>query len=191
MAGKRMIDENICIDKRLNAVKEGAENLFYRLLVKTDDNGNVFAEPDLIKGQLYPRRLDISLEEIQARLDELHNATGGNGFGLIIIYEKNREKYAHLPGFFKYQRLRTDIKPKVIYPIPTKEDLERIRNKSLPQVSKDKKDKEVSKEEIVNFKILYKNAESLKMHLTTRGFDEECIAKVLKKVFPKGEKLSL
>ncbi|MFH1441315.1 MAG: hypothetical protein ABIH18_04690 [Candidatus Omnitrophota bacterium] len=72
-----MIDESICIDKRLNSVSEGAENLFYRLLSKTDDAGRIFADSSLIKGQIYPRR-DISVKEIENRLRELHELNGLN-----------------------------------------------------------------------------------------------------------------
>ena len=112
-----MIDESICIDKRLNSVSEGAENLFYRLLSKTDDAGRVFADSSLIKGQIYPRR-EISLKGIEERLRELNEVKDDKGKGLIVLYEAKNEMYCCFPNFNKHQTLRSDIKQKISYPQP-------------------------------------------------------------------------
>ena len=110
------MSEEVCIDKRLNAVSEGAENLFYRMLVKADDAGNVFADPVLVRNQMYPRR-DITLREAEDRIMELHNKKGEHGKGLIDIYYMRGDFYAHFPGFRKHQILRKDIIPRIIYPV--------------------------------------------------------------------------
>lgn len=190
MPGRRMIVENICIDKRLNKVSEGSENLFYRLLTKADDGAIVFADTDLIKQQVYPRRQDVTEEEIEKRLQELHNARDEYGLGLIVLYVKSGERYAYLPKFFKHQTLRKDIKPKYLYPAITKEDLERIRNGAARKVSNKEVNKEVSKDEVKTFKTLYRDPEKLRLHLVARDVGPEKIEDILNKVFDlkKGKK---
>lgn len=187
MPGKRMIDESICIDKRLNSVSEGAENLFYRLLSKTDDAGRVFADASLIKGQIYTRR-DISVKEIESRLKELHDAKDEKGRGLIILYEAKKEGYCYFPNFSKHQTLRSDIKAKVSYPQPPpvtdSVQVVTVSDGSVSQVSKEVISKKVSKQEIEDFKKIFtKDKEGLKRHLTTRGFKAAKIRSILNRVF--------
>lgn len=191
-----MLDESICIDKRLNSVSEGAENLFYRLLSKTDDKANIFADLDLIKGQIYSRRTYITEEAIKTRLLELHNAKNEEeeeipedekDMGLIDIYKIKGGFYAHFPKFFKHQKLRKDIEPKVLYPLHPRNNPLRTCNDPFTQdkLSKDKLRKEVSKEEIENLKKLFNNnPEKIKAHLKARGLGEESIKDVLKKILP-------
>lgn len=187
MPGKRMVDESICIDKRLNSVSEGAENLFYRLLSKTDDAGRVFADASLIKGQIYPRR-DMPVEEIEKRLKELDRAKDEKGNGLIVLYEVSKERYCYFPKFDKHQTLRSDIKPKISYPQPppVTNSLQVVTDsdESVSQVSKKVISKKVSKQEIENLqKIFEKDKEGLKGHLTARGFKPAKIRNILNKVF--------
>lgn len=181
MPGKRMLDESICIDKRLNQVSEGAENLFYRMLARTDDAGNVYAEPDLIKSQIYSRRPTIDIEEIKKRLLELHNSKSGEQLGLIELYSNNGELYAHFPNFFKHQKLRSDIKPKIQYPLRTRNNSLRTCNdpftqvsKLSKQVSKDETDCIDIKKEIQKLKKLYlKDEDTIRSLLLNMGFTEE------------------
>lgn len=187
MPGKRMIDESICIDKRLNSVSEGAENLFYRLLSKSDDAGRVFADSCLIKGQIYPRR-DISTKEIENRLKELHEERDEKDSGLIVLYEAKNETYCYFPNFNKYQTLRSDIKARISYPQPPAvTDSIRVvtdSDESVSQVSKEVISKKVSKQEIEDFKKIFtKDKESLKRHLTIRGFKPARIRSILNRVY--------
>jgi len=193
--GKRMIDESICIDKRLNSVSEGAENLFYRLLSKTDDAGRVFADSSLIKGQIYPRR-DVSIKTIEERLKELHGAKDDKGRGLIELYETKDERYCYFPNFNKHQTLRSDIKAKISYPQPPPTtDAIRVvtdSDKNVSQVSKEVLSKKVSKQEIEDFKKIFSEDKGgLKRHLTTRGFKPAKIRSILKRVFSDMEDLGL
>lgn len=181
-----MIDESICIDKRLNSVSEGAENLFYRLLSKTDDAGRIFADASLIKGQLYPRR-DIPVKGIEERLKELNEAKDEKGRGLIVLYEAKGERYCYFPNFNKHQTLRSDIRAKITYPQPASvTDAERVvtdLSGNVPQVSKEVLSKKVSKQEIEDFKKLFKDKEALKRHLSARGFGPGRMRNILIRVF--------
>ena len=187
MPGKRMIDESICIDKRLNSVSEGAENLFYRLLSKTDDVGRMYADSCLIKGQIYSRR-DISIKGIEDRLKELNEAKNEQGRGLIVLYEAKNERYCYFPNFNKHQMLRSDIRTRISYPQPPfVTDAERVVTDSagcVAQVSKEVLSKKVSKQEIEDFKTIFNmDKESLKNHLIARGFKPAKIRSTLNRVF--------
>lgn len=90
-------------------VSEGAENLYYRLLVMSDDFGCYHADCGIIKGKAYTLR-KISLPAIEKRLRELKEVH------LIKMYEVNEESYIQIKKFEEYQRFRSDIKRKSVYP---------------------------------------------------------------------------
>ena len=111
MAKGRMLDKVIILSKKLNKISEGAENLYYRTLVCVDDYGRYHADPEIIKGQIYPRR-KISISIIKKRLDELWKA------GLIKLYEDDGETYLEITSFEKHQKFRADIQKKAECPEP-------------------------------------------------------------------------
>jgi len=106
-----MIDKVIVLSRKINKISEGAENLYYRIYVNTDDYGHYHADPDIIKGQIYTLR-NISLTEIQARISELAK------IGLIKLYNHNTEEYLEIVDFEKHQTFRKDIIRQKIYPTP-------------------------------------------------------------------------
>ena len=120
MARGRMIDRVIILSRKVNAVSEGAENLYYRLNVCADDFGRYHADPEIIKGQIYTKRR-ISLASIKSRLDELWEA------GLLKFYADDGENYLEIVDFEKHQTFRSDIQRKAEYPVP-KDFLQRSRN---------------------------------------------------------------
>ena len=109
MASARLLSKNIILSRKLNEVSEGAENLYYRLLVMSDDFGCYHADPGIIKGQLYTLR-KISLSIIEKRLEELKE------IHLIKMYPVNGESYIQIKKFEEYQRFRSDIKRKSEFP---------------------------------------------------------------------------
>jgi len=111
MAKGRMLDRVIILSKKINAVSEGAENLYYRLLVMTDDYGRFHADPEIIRGVIYTRR-KITYAVIKRRLNELFKV------GLIRIYEDDGEKYLEITKFEEHQKFRSDIKRQAEYPHP-------------------------------------------------------------------------
>ena len=120
MARGRMIDKVIILSKKINAVSEGAENLYYRIYVNTDDYGRYHADPEILKGQIYTRR-KISKTIIEKRLNELWNV------GLINLYKNNGEMYLEIVDFEKHQTFRSDVKKRAEYPDP-ETFLQRPRN---------------------------------------------------------------
>lgn len=109
MASARLLSKNIILSRKLNVVSEGAENLYYRLLVMSDDFGCYHADSSIIKGKAYTLR-KISLSTIEKRLLELKE------IHLIKMYSVNGEYYIQIKKFEEYQRFRSDIKRKSEYP---------------------------------------------------------------------------
>src|SRR5258708_3653539 len=102
MAGKRMVYENMCDSVKFSKVSAEAERLWTRMLTKTDDNGNLNADPALVRGHCLPK-FDVTLAQVSGWLLELENV------GLITCYEAKDERFLHFTGFEVYQKLRTDI----------------------------------------------------------------------------------
>ena len=112
MAHGRLLNKTIILSRKLNEVSEGAENLYYRLLVMVDDYGHFHADPQILKGQLYTLRRSTTEPQIAKRLDEL------SSLGLIKLYKNNGEIYLEILQFEKNQKFRADIKRKEDFPAP-------------------------------------------------------------------------
>ena len=99
MARGRMIDKVIILSRKINAISEGAENLYYRIYVNTDDFGLFHADPEILKGQIYTLRKDITIEIIQNRLDELIEIDDkkikeiGTKYYYASVYRKDQNIY--------------------------------------------------------------------------------------------------
>jgi hypothetical protein len=106
-----MIDKVVILSKKVNAVSEGAENLYYRANISADDYGRYHAEPEILKGQIYTLR-KISLKEIARRVDELWR------INLVKLYEVSGERYLEVVDFEKHQTFKTDRAKKAEYPEP-------------------------------------------------------------------------
>ena len=124
MAKGRLLNRVIILSRKINAISEGAENLYYRLLVISDDYGRFHADPEIIKGQIYTLR-KIKISTIKQRLQELDDIK------LIKIYNSNGEKYLEIVNFEKNQYFRKDIKRKSDFP----SFQQRSRNEKLQVVT--------------------------------------------------------
>lgn len=119
MARGRMIDKVICLSQKINTVSEGAENLYYRIYVNTDDFGRYHADPKILKGKVYTLR-SISVATIEKRLNELMEVRGGDktkDYGLIDIYESGGELYLEIMDFKEHQSFRKDYVRKHLFPM--------------------------------------------------------------------------
>lgn len=109
MAGKRMIQKNICYSDKLSEASDGAETLWIRLITHADDVGRFFANPHTLKDACYPKK-NVTPEEIGRRVEELAR------LGLIKVYEVNCVKYLQIYRFDDFQILRRDIKRRIDFP---------------------------------------------------------------------------
>jgi hypothetical protein len=99
---------------KINAVSEGAELLYRRLLEVVDDNGNYYAEPGLILGYIFAHRMannQLTTNEMAARVQELATAE------LVQFYADGR--LLHVVDHFT--KLRSDVTPDIRFdPCPAR-----------------------------------------------------------------------
>lgn len=158
MARGRMIDKVIILSKKINAVSEGAENLYYRLYVNTDDYGRFHADPKIIKGQIYTLR-NVSIPTIKKRLAELIEVRGDKkkDYGLIEVYKSGGELYLEIIDFEGHQPFRKDYKRKHEFPMSGTKPNEsvRTRTKSRSNLIKSKLIKSKLREKDLKTEISY------------------------------------
>jgi hypothetical protein len=94
----------------MSRVSEGAEGLFWRLILFADDFGRFDACAAVLKGALYPLRESVDSGGVLGWLRELHNEgcvkvymAGGHEYGQLTGWEKHRSnqkrgKKSRLPG---------------------------------------------------------------------------------------------
>lgn len=101
----RIIKESICASEDLNALSPGAEILFYRLIVKADDFGIYYGNPQLVKNACFPLKTDKELKESQVEgwLCELAQQ------GLIYWYKaQDGRSYLQFAKWANHQRTRAN-----------------------------------------------------------------------------------
>lgn len=96
----RLIKESILTSPNFNRLSIGADALFYRLLLLTDDHGCFRADPSIVRGLCYPLKPNIRNREIACWLDEIEKA------GMIKQWQESDKKYAVFVTFRKHQRLK-------------------------------------------------------------------------------------
>lgn len=99
--------------EKVNAVSEGAECLYVRLLASADDAGRFPGDPKWILAKLFTARMiagQVTSEIIDERLVELDQA------GLVHRYVVDGKPFVEIVNHFRQNR--ADVKTKVIYPGP-------------------------------------------------------------------------
>ncbi len=97
----RIIKESIRTSKSVNAMSDFQFRLWAYLLTYVDDFGRGSADPELLKGFVFPRRKRVSESDIEKALAELA------GMGCILLYEVDGESYFCFPNWSKHQRIQT------------------------------------------------------------------------------------
>ena len=114
MARGRMITNEIARDKKINELSCDTSRLAFTWLITfADVEGRTYGDPVLVKNMLFPRRDDITTEQMIAYISEWAEA------GLIIWYETRGDKWILFPNFRRHQpNLRVDREPASIIPEP-------------------------------------------------------------------------
>lgn len=108
-----MLSRNITISKKVSKVSEFQAKLLYTwLLPFLDDYGRFHADPNLIKGFIFPLEETITTKHIEKMLAELERV------GLISLYDVDGSTYLEVVNFDKFQTFRTDRKRQAEYPEP-------------------------------------------------------------------------
>lgn len=97
----RIIKESIRTSKTVNAMTDFQFRLWAYLITYVDDYGRGSADPELLKGFVFPRRKRVSESDIQKTLAELA------GLGCIHLYEIDGESYFCFPNWGSHQRIQT------------------------------------------------------------------------------------
>jgi len=114
----RMLKKCISESKKLGALKNDSARLLYTwLLPHLDVEGRHSADPDIIKGHVFPKIKSMTISKIKKLLKELDEAK------LIILYKANDELYLQLEKFHKYQKIDKNREAKSKIPAPTEENI--------------------------------------------------------------------
>jgi hypothetical protein len=107
MARGRMITNQICRDKAVHNLSDDLSRLAFTWLITfADCEGRVFGDPAIIKSILFPRREDITVDQMTKYVTEWAEA------GLIVWYECAGDQWIYFPKFEKNQPgLRKDREP--------------------------------------------------------------------------------
>ena len=96
----RMLKKCISDSKSLGELRNDSVRLLYTWLIPhLDVEGRYSADPDLIKGHIFPKITTMTPNKIAGLLKELAEEK------LVIIYKTNGESYLQLKKFHDYQKL--------------------------------------------------------------------------------------
>lgn len=113
MARGRMIDKKLIISRKVNSVSLGAECMYVRILLLTDDFGRYYADPRILRAHVFSLR-NITNKTLLKWLRELVE------IGLVRLYSANDEEYLEIVRFEDFQTFRTDRKRQEGFPKPRK-----------------------------------------------------------------------
>lgn len=107
----RMIKDTIRTSRSVNNLTDFQFRVWLYLITYVDDYGRGSADPELLKGLVFPRRKGITEQQLADALAHLANT------GMIIFYEVDGESYFYFPKWADHQRIQTK---KSKYPDPPK-----------------------------------------------------------------------
>ena len=134
MAEGRMLKRCISESKKLGRLKSDSERLLYTWLIPwLDVEGRHSADPEIIKGHIFPKVKNITPKKISNLLNLLSDEK------LIILYSANGEDYLQFKKFHELQTIRKDREGDSKIPPPSKDS--RITpgaSQDKPSLNKDK-----------------------------------------------------
>jgi hypothetical protein len=165
----RMLKKCISESKSLGNLSSDSARLLYTWLIPfLDVEGRYSADPEIIKGHIFPKIKSMTISKIQKLLSDLNTA------GLIILYNFNDEVYLQLTKFHEHQKLDPTKEGKSKIPAPKLEDIE---NKATPEDSRVTPEKSsLSKDKLSKDKLREEKAE-------TKSFD--FLFEEFWKIYPK------
>lgn len=111
----RILKESIRTSKSINAMSDFQFRLWAYLITYVDDYGRGSAEPDILKGFVFPRRKSVTEAAIKDALLDLAS------MGLIHLYEVDGDSYLCLRNWEQHQKPRAATSK---YPAPPADDNE-------------------------------------------------------------------
>jgi len=109
----RMLKRRISDSKKLGALKTDSARLLYTWLIPwLDVEGRYTADPDLIKGRIFPKVKSFTPAKIEIYLKELRE------IGLILLYKSDGETYLQLKKFHTEQKINREREAETKIPPP-------------------------------------------------------------------------
>lgn len=96
----RIIKEAIRTSKDINNLSDFQFRVWAYLITYVDDYGRGSADPELLKGLVFPRRKGVTEKQISEALSVLANS------GMISLYCVDGEPYFYFPTWEKHQQIR-------------------------------------------------------------------------------------
>ena len=96
----RMLKESIRTSKKVNMVSDFDFRVWAYLITYVDDFGRGSADPELLKGLVFPRRKGITESQITKALANLAS------IGMVALYEAEGEPFFYFPNWDKHQQIR-------------------------------------------------------------------------------------
>jgi hypothetical protein len=95
--GPRVLYPDCCTSQSLAECSMGAQLLFDRLIVQSDDQGRQQADPPIIKAVCFPYFPEATPRRISVWLAELEKA------GMVVLYSVGKAALVQLRGWWTYQ----------------------------------------------------------------------------------------
>jgi hypothetical protein len=105
----RILKESICYSDDIDQLAPFEETVFYRLMVRCDDNGRLDARPAFVRSMLFATKPSVTEKQVRDAINRLAEV------GLIRMYEVEDRPYLFMPTWEEHQRVR-NIRSK--YPDP-------------------------------------------------------------------------
>jgi len=107
MARGRFVSKDVCIDKKVNDLKDPWAMLgFTWLITHADVDGRTYGDPELVKSLIFPRQREITDEDVERFIRQWQDAK------MIEWYEVEGEKFIQFLNFEKHQvGIRRDKEP--------------------------------------------------------------------------------
>lgn len=96
----RIIKESIRTSKSVNTLSDFQFRVWLYLITYVDDYGRGSADPELLKGFVFPRRRGVTEAQIEKALADLAN------IGMITLYEVDGESFFCFPNWGAHQRIQ-------------------------------------------------------------------------------------
>jgi len=96
----RVIKDSIKRSSEIDSLTWFQEVCFYRLMVTADDYGYYYANPVILKSDLFPLKEDVTKASIAEALKRMEEAN------LIELFENDGKQYLHIKTWDKHQRIR-------------------------------------------------------------------------------------
>ena len=99
----RIIKESIRTSKSVNAMSDFQYRMWTYLITYVDDYGRGSADPEIIKGYVFPKRQSVTISTVKKALADLA------AMGSLILYEVDGDAYLCFPNWSKHQTVRNKV----------------------------------------------------------------------------------